>query len=844
MMTTPSGDPYQYGDDTVAARLEVDIPAEAINNLADLSKHTADIRANMEATAKYNQDYVQYLRELPSVIGEVDSAQSRMSQSRSAIFGGETIIPDDRTPTATFADGQAGAGRALRAVDEDTLIGLARNNPRQVANMAADRGLDDYFEDTSHIIPRPPPGPGPSPRSGRGRQFAGGGRPPATPTSPRYGTSPGDDNGRAASESPGRQVTPEGTESQAERAAARLLEELERKDSEAPDFINRVRGAGESFQNNPFLNYLTTEGGTRGRSDAIGFAGGLGRMAQQSGEGLLERQAAAEAEQSNLLQTAANVAQLNPDMADQLRKRAAGMSGRLGGMARLAPLAKGAGVAGAAVAGVAAINAGVQKTGEWAHEMQGVGGQMGGGFSEGLAFESQIRTMAMNPFISTEQSRRIMQEALQSGYTGKEMDTMTDFMAENLKNMNIEVAESAKLLQQNVLKGGQDTATLQAQLSQNAAMAGETNLSTNQINEFFGRHSGALIDRGADATAAGASAQVFSTLYEDNAVLREDGRDLVEGLFLNNRTFQSYFRESSGAAAQGIPTAAMPRWATNNMSSGEVAGNSIDALSRMIQPYMAGYTSGDPARVEEAILGAASFLKTTPNVAEELLQDFASDRAFSRAEENEEMWESQGGGELNTNMTNIPIVEDVAWLGQKARNTGSFIRMGWNMVTGDMEQATEVKENYQARRAHQRLDATTRGQLTYTYTPEILEQLAIQEHSGKLEDVTIVDEEGNERNLSTKDLQNKEFMEKLQSGDVSVKTEEHGVQTLREWGNTQATDDAGSGGSYTVELGPYARQFFNLDGPNPVQRQADAGTTERNSSEAGQYPYGSQGGGN
>ena len=843
MMTTPSGDPYQYGDDTVAARLEVDLPPDAINNLAELSKHTADIRANMEATAKYNQDYLEYLKQLPTALGEVETAQGRMSASQSAIFGGESIVPNDRTPTAMFVDGQAGAGRTLRSdIDEETLIGLARNNPRQIANMAADRGIDDFFEDDqSYILPRPAPGPGPSPRSGRHSQFAGYGRPPSASTSDRSSVGPGDDDGRAAGTTTGRQVTPEGTESQVERAAARLLEQLEQRDANRPGLNEQIRGFGSGFENNQFMNYLRSEGGVRGQSDALGFLGGIGNMVQQSGEGFLEKQAAAEAEQSNLLSTAADVAQLNPQLAEQLRARAAGMSGKLGGMARLAPLARGAGVVGAGVAGVAAINAGIQKTGEWAHDMQGTGVQMGGGFNEGLAFESSIRTMAMNPFISTEQSRRIMQEALQSGYTGKEFDTMTDFMAENLKQMNMEAAESMKLLQQNVLKGGQEVESLQAQLSQNVGMAGETNLSADQINNFFERFSGGLIDQGGEAAPSGAISQEFSTLYEDNPVLREQGRDLLSGMLMNDPTFQAYFRQQAGA--EGIPTSAMPRWAANNMEPGEVTQASIESLQRMLQPYMAGYTSGDPARVELAIQGAASILKTTPNVAEEFLADFASDRAFSRSRETSQQWEEMGGGKINENASNIAGWGLVKSTGRGIMTAGNWVRQGWNWATGDDEQLEQVKQTQRDRSARGNLDTQLRGvgAMAGTFSPEVLEQFALEEYSGNIRDVVVVDEDGNERRLGASGLRDKKNAEMLSSGELRVKDAQGNIVDLREWSNTQETDAAGSGGNYIVELGPYARQVFNLEGPNPVQNRANRGVGTHNSSDATDYPLGHQG---
>lgn len=421
---------------------------------------------------------------------------------------------------------------------------------------------------------------------------------------------------------------------------------------------------------------------------------------------------------------------------------------------------------------------------------------------------------------------------------------MTEFMAENLKQMNMEAAESMKLLQQNVLKGGQEVESLQAQLSQNVGMAGETNLSASQINNFFERFSGGLIDQGGEAAPSGAISQEFSTLYEDNPVLREQGRDLVSGMLMNDPTFQAYFRQQAGA--EGIPTSAMPRWAANNMEPGEVTQASIESLQRMIQPYMAGYTSGDPVRVEQAIQGAATILKTTPNVAEEFLADFASDRAFSRARETSQQWEEMGGGKVEFHASN-----PTGWGGLKAAGTviasgGNYIRQGWNWLQGDEEQLEQVQQTQRDRWANRKLDQDLRsvGSLGGTYAPEVLKQFALDEYSGEIRDVVIVDEEGNEQEIGASGLRDKNVAERLTRGELRVKDSEGNIVDLREWSNTQETDAAGSGGSYIVELGPYARQVFNLEGPNPVQNRANRGVGTHNSSDAADYPLGHQGPGN
>jgi hypothetical protein len=81
--------------------------------------------------------------------------------------------------------------------------------------------------------------------------------------------------------------------------------------------------------------------------------------------------------------------------------------------------------------------------------------------------------MALNPFITTEQSRQIIQSALTQGYTGKEFDTVTAFMASNLKDMNMSVAESQKLLQAGVHNSNQSVIGMTQNLQQSMAVMKE-----------------------------------------------------------------------------------------------------------------------------------------------------------------------------------------------------------------------------------------------------------------------------------------------------------------------------------------------------------------------------------
>lgn len=96
-----------------------------------------------------------------------------------------------------------------------------------------------------------------------------------------------------------------------------------------------------------------------------------------------------------------------------------------------------------------------QGAGEQIQKYRNLGGQRGGGATEGIGLETQAHVMALNPFLTLEQSRAIMQAGLTSGFTGKEYETITHMMAENLKDMNMSASDSMQLFTDTVVKGGQ-----------------------------------------------------------------------------------------------------------------------------------------------------------------------------------------------------------------------------------------------------------------------------------------------------------------------------------------------------------------------------------------------------
>jgi hypothetical protein len=127
------------------------------------------------------------------------------------------------------------------------------------------------------------------------------------------------------------------------------------------------------------------------------------------------------------------------------------------------------GIGGAAL-GIGLAGLGLfEKGGQQVQQYRSLGQIRGGGFAQGFGYEMQARMMALNPFITNEQSRQIIQSALTQGYTGKEFDTVTGFMSSNLKDMNLSVADSTKILQQGVKGSNESIQDLTKNLHDNLA---------------------------------------------------------------------------------------------------------------------------------------------------------------------------------------------------------------------------------------------------------------------------------------------------------------------------------------------------------------------------------------
>ena len=194
---------------------------------------------------------------------------------------------------------------------------------------------------------------------------------------------------------------------------------------------------------------------------------------------------------------------------------AAGLGGGLGRMAGMAGLGPVAGALGIGLAGYGLV----QGAGGIYQDYKNMGSVRGGGASEGVGYEMSIRAMAMNPFISGDQSRQIIQQGLRDGYTGQEFSTVTDMVAHNLKDFNMQIGDSFNLVRKNVVEGGQSMLSLANDMGMLKDMSKTGYRSLPELQQGYAQTTSALISAGMPGSGASEAALLAGQAFKDNATL-------------------------------------------------------------------------------------------------------------------------------------------------------------------------------------------------------------------------------------------------------------------------------------------------------------------------------------
>lgn len=380
------GSGMTYGDSTVAARLSIDIPTEGVQSLREITQEISRFRTEMEAAARSEGDFIGFFQTLPSIASQAANAyktfadqleRSLAMQQRMQGAVGQWDVQPGSTPD-NFKGMSAGMGRSDKDIgqivaDQDRMREMGAAGERQFMNIRSQRGALR---------------PSDIPSSNSENDIAAANERISIRERVNQERSGGPGGGGGGDQSPG---------------GGGLAGKMGQYGGIAKEIMNEF-SAGRSGGVSGMLQ--------RGISAAAGHFGGggggnnMGRPPHTSGS-----------------VPAPDSGTSGPVGADD----APG-----GGGAALSAIGRGLGgvggmALGAAGLGLTAFQA-AQFMGPRLQNLREMGMVEGGGIKEGAGQEIQARIMALNPFITNDQSRSIIQSALRDGYSGKEYETVTQFM--------------------------------------------------------------------------------------------------------------------------------------------------------------------------------------------------------------------------------------------------------------------------------------------------------------------------------------------------------------------------------------------------------------------------------
>lgn len=563
-MTNPEN--FDYRDDSVVAKLSVDIPAATLTDLDQVRERVANIRVENEANARATGEWSSYLQSMPQIIEQANQAYrnmitqlERMSYIQQEL-GGHANVGVQGAPMGGQG-GPAAYNTAAPAGYVDPFMGLPgqgvnggmnpqgmtgfmqsmmMNDPRTFANMAAQRG--GYVNPAQlgliggAVASRTGVTGGVGGGMGQGAPAPGGMSSQPTSTGRDANAAPDQHNSGQPNTSEPQNVpaTPHPNTPAWQQHAAAV-------GSTAMSVLNETRSG-------------TRSGGALGGAGAL--LGAIGRIGGHGGTG-------------------------GPPGGSGGDPSGGGGGGG-GGGSTWGAVARGAGLAGMGIAAGVAANRFVQNAGEQIQQYSNLGAQEGGGAVEGFGREMGARIMAMNPFITLEQSRAIMQTALRNGYTGQEFDTVTEMMATNLKDMNMSATQSMELFRTTVEKGGlsvQDFGKEMEHLKDLTRVDGNA-MSQDERNAAFQGTTATLQGMGLSGQSLTQATESINEAFSDNQQLKNIVPQSAQSA-LQNPSFLSTMAQTNGIKGVTSPTMALRRMQEQGVNVGDAYWKTLQRYAQM-----------------------------------------------------------------------------------------------------------------------------------------------------------------------------------------------------------------------------------------------------------------------
>lgn len=468
---TTGGSGFSSGEDFIAAKVSIDVPTEGIQTLQQFSTQVNNFRTSVEAAARGSSSFVGYLSQmkqaadlatqahqnLAAQLERTTDLQQRSMTGAAGSPSAQSALPLSRSAPQGYVDPFAGMGGGMGS--------QRTSSPSDVQSQLQQQVIDP----TRQVDPRKYV----NAQAGRFNAPAG------------LGT-----------QSPGQIDWSE----QASRVEQRDKQTREQA-GDLTGSANKMAGLAGNLMHE--MSPGTSHTGMMGRAaGALGFGGRPSAAAAGGGGGAETAQAA--------MDKGATAAE-GGGMGEAVGGGLGGLlGGGLGGLMRgLGPVGAGLGMA---LGGVGLV----EKGGAMYQGAKNMGLIRGGGAMQGVGDEVKMREMALNPFLSTEQSRQIIMAGLTEGYSGKQFDNVTQFMAQNLKDMNIQVADSVKMLRTSI-QGGQTPEQATGELSSTMGVlkklskGGVTSLPDMQQN--FESTQQALINQGIPAGQADKDAVLAGQMW-------------------------------------------------------------------------------------------------------------------------------------------------------------------------------------------------------------------------------------------------------------------------------------------------------------------------------------------
>ena len=731
-MSTPGGTGFEYRDDSVIGRVSIDVPQEGLTTLAQIGAEADKLRTTLEMMARAEGDFVRYLQELPAIQAEVNKAQNEYEQSLTRTIERQRDLENSgvrgNTTVQYGADNFGGATSGMGRGRDSDASPSEARRQSQDNAASQRRGYVDLDD------PRHP--------HNRGDSDSHWSDPPS---SDRNNSAP---------------PTPEPAD----------------PDGEPGD--PTPRGRRVSWQNATRLGLDSANdllGATRPGSPDHSGLGAASRIAGRLGS----------------LAGGGRGGPPVPPVPGPGGGPPVPPGGGAGGGA-LGTIATRAGIAGAVLAGGLAINKGVQEGGEQWQQYKNAGMVQGGGAGEGMAYEMNARMMAMNPFLNTEQSRQIIQSALQNGYSGNEFDTVTGFMAENMKEMNMSVSDSMKLLKKNVQEGGQSIEGLGMQLGTLKSLAAGGARSFDDLKQEFGANTSALVDAGVDGGVAGEMTMNASQIFKDNQALKDISGSLLNGAIGSD---VANMMIGSEMGVSGVMPSAMPDYLSQQGEGKYLEGIFKVALKFAKQAQNApGVNKVDTF---QALMARAGW-NLNRNQAEQLMNqvlanpNLVADGAATVAADVAKVDKVEGPG-IGSMILNGPDG------GESSKQTGDWLRIAGSAINdtvgvlgslvglgeGSYDDTRDTYQEAQARRENRTAD----------WKNNRVQDLVTQYGSGKIE---VIREDGTVEDL---DQKNEDQIKSLgeEKSKVRIKGQSGGGQTLsKTFMGLEGTDSKLDGSNNTV----------------------------------------------